>query len=113
MLSPERIGTNGVREYKFDGKDMHVKTTYHDDKSLSTNEEIRRSNMLEKAKLGIHEDEDIRMVISCPSTLQWALFKKKFPDVYNSMASTDEQIRMKGSFQLQLLHPDWVVFSRL
>ncbi len=113
MLSPERIGTNGIREYKFDGTDMHVKTTFRDDKSLDINERIRRSRMLEKGTFGLHDNEDVRLVISCPSTMQWAVFRKKYPDVYSSIISTDEQVRMKGAYQLQLLHPDWVVMSRL
>ena len=113
MSKPEIAGTNAVREYKFDGKDMHVKTTFNDDKSLDTNENIRRSRMLEKGTFGLHDNEDVRLVISCPSTLQWAIFRRKYPDIYKSVLSQDEAIRMQGANQLQLLHPEWVVMSRL
>jgi len=109
----ELVGTNAVREHKFDGNKLHVKTVFNDDKSLDTNENIRRSGMLDKAKLGLHENEDVRMVISIPSTLQYALWKKKFPDMYEMIKSLDESVRMKGIFQLKLIHPDWVVFERL
>lgn len=108
----EQIGSNGIREYKFDGKDMHVKTTFHDDKSLDTNEDIRRSGMLEKAKLGLHDDEDIRFTISCPSTLQWMYFKRDYPEIYEMLVSKDEALRMEAAKKIQILNPLWVCYHR-
>ncbi len=96
-------------------QDSHlvVQTTHHDDKNLERNALLKREGYLNKAKLGLHENEDIRMMISCPDPLQWSIFKKKHPDIYKMILHKDEQTRMTGCRRLQILHPEWVVQERL
>lgn len=109
----EFVGINASREFKFDGDTIHAKTVHHDDSALDINENIRLDGMLDKKKFGLHDDEDVRMVISCPDGLQWSIFKKKFYETYKKLMSPDEVLRMSGARELQILHPSWVVQSRL
>lgn len=95
-----------------DGK-FYVKTTFHDDAALRQNERIRSSGMLEKGRLGLHDNEDIRATISCPSVTQWNIFKKKFREVYKMLNSRDESERMSAVKRIQIIHPDWIVQERL
>ncbi len=107
-------GTNAVTLEGFEDNKYYAKTTFYDDKALEQNKKIRNSGMLDDSKLGLHLDEDIRMAISIPSTLQWSIFCKKNADTYKLLtSSTSESDRMKGARQLQILHPSWVVFDRL
>jgi hypothetical protein len=41
------------------------------------------------------------------------LFKRKHPEVYSRLMAKDEPERMKGARELSILHPGWVVYSRL
>lgn len=108
------VGTNAVRVEGFEDGKYHAKTTFFDDDALEHNKKIRNSGMLEKSALGLHDNADVRMAISCPSTTQWMYFKSKHYETYKLLTSqTSEEDRMKGARQLQLLHPDWVVFERL
>ena len=100
-----------------DGK-LHVRTVFEDDAALAKNRRIRDSGMLNKGQLGIHDDADMRAVISCPSVEQWRLFQRDHADIYKSLttrgqSTQDDADRMKGARQLQLLHPAWVVYTRL
>lgn len=110
-------GLKKVRTKTEEGK-LFVHTTFYDDKDLEQNNRIRLSGMLDKAKLGLHENEDMRAVISCPSNLQWSLFRKKHNDTYKLLTTRgtllqDEADRVKGVKQLEILHPDWVIYTRL
>jgi len=107
------VGSNSVTRARSEDGLFYVHTVFNDDKALAQNRKIEGSGMLDKGKLGLHDDEDIRMVISCPSTEQWMLFKKKHPETYKLIKSTIEHERMKGARQLMLLHPAWVCYSRL
>ena len=102
------IVTRGKTE---DGK-FYTETTFFDDESLAQNRRIADSGMLDGGKLGLHDDEDIRFVLSCPSVEQWNLFKKKYPDIYKALMSRDEKARMVGARRLSLLKPAWVIYSR-
>ena len=113
MQHSERVSRNAISHVKKEDGKAYCHTVFHDDASLDQNQRIRSSGMLEKGKLGLHDNEDLRMVISCPDTLQWAIFKKKNPETYRLLKSADEAERMKGALQIQLLHPAWVVQSRL
>ena len=94
--------------------DLHVfKTQYFDKESLAINDRIRKSGMLNKAELGLHDDADIRMAISFPSVVLFSAFKKKHPDIYEMLHSKDEAVRMRGAKQLQLVHPEYCVYDRL
>lgn len=95
-----------------DGK-LCVHRTFHDDYALEKAKRLRESNIMAKAKLSLHDNEDIRFAISCPSTEQWILFKRDHRDTYKLLTSRHEQERMKGARQIQLLHPEWVVQERL
>ena len=107
------VGSNSIeRALAEDGK-LWIHTTYHDDAALERNKQIRSAKLMEKAKLSLHEDEDVRMVVSCPSVSQWNLFKKQHGETYDLVMSTLEHERMRGARQLQLLHPEWVVQSRM
>jgi hypothetical protein len=94
-----------------DGK-FYVQTTFYDDAALHRNNDIRLSGMLNKGKLGLHDNEDIRGVISCPSVEQWNIFKKKHKPTMDLLNSKDESTRMKGFKQVEILEPNWVVYSR-
>lgn len=111
-------GTNSITRARSEGGLFYVETQFKDSDSLQRNRDIAASGMLEKAKLGLHDDEDMRMVISCPCTMQWSIFKRKHNDVYKMLTTRghrteDDALRMKGAKQLQILHPDWVVMERL
>jgi len=107
-----RLGTNAVVHQGIEDGKIYAKTTFHDDYSLAINNKIRMSGMLDKHKLGLHENEDTRAIISCPSTMQWGLFKKKHRETYDLITANTEVERMKGVRQIQLLHPDWVLMVR-
>ncbi len=109
----ELVGTNGATKTVIEGDKLYAHTIFSDDRSLQRNADIKTSGMLENARLGLHDDEDMRMVISCPSTTQWSLFRKKHLETYKLIISTDESERIKGCRQLQILEPAWVVFARL
>ena len=94
-----------------DGK-LYAHTIFNDDQSLEQNNKIRLSGMLDRAKLNLHDNEDIRAAISCPSVFQWSIFKKKHFDTYKMLTSKEEVQRIKGIRQLEILHPDWVIYSR-
>jgi hypothetical protein len=112
------VGSNSVTTAQLDGNKLYVHTKFYDDLALAKNRKIQNSGALDKAKLGLHDDEDIRLVVSCPSHEQWSLFKRKHPDVYALLTtrggSVDaDQSRMKGALQLSLLEPEWVIQTRL
>jgi len=107
------VGTNSIQRAVVEDGTMYFNTTYYDDASLQRNADIRKAGFLDKGKLGLHENEDIRLAISCPSVEQWNLCKKKHPETFDLLMSRNEPMRMKGARQLQLLHPDWVVMDRL
>lgn len=90
-----------------------VETKHYDDANLERNKKLRNEGFIDKAKFGLHDNEDIRMMISIPDGLQWTIFKRKFPEVYKLIMSKDEKDRMRGCRQLQLLHPEWIVQERL
>lgn len=89
-----------------------VETQFHDDHFRKVSDRIRSSGMLNKMKLGLHDDEDVRFVISFPSTMAFSNFKRNHSVTYSLLKSTDEAERVKGGLQLQLLHPDWVLEAR-
>lgn len=95
-----------------DGK-LFVHTIFNEKAALEQNKLIRNHGFMKNGELGLHDKADIRFGISCPSNLQWELFKKTYPDIYKSIKSTDESERVKGCKQLQLIEPEWVVQERL
>jgi hypothetical protein len=90
-----------------------VQTTHYDDENLERNKQLRNEGFIDKAKFALHDNEDIRMMISIPDGLQWSIFKRRFPEIYKLIMSKDETDRMSGCRKLQLLHPEWVVQERL
>lgn len=108
-----RTGTNGFEKVCIEDGILYGHTEFYDKGTLTQNERIRRSGMLDKGSLGLHDNADLRMTISCPSVTQWNYFKKDYPDVYKLLMSRDSQQRMSGAKQLQILEPSWVVQSRL
>lgn len=96
-------------------QDSHlvVETKHYDDASLDRNKKLRNEGFIDKAKFALHDNEDIRMMISIPDGMQWTIFKRKFPEVYKLIMSKDEADRMSGCRKLKLLHPEWVVQERL
>jgi len=103
---------NSVTRARSEAGKFYVEQTFYDDMSLEQNQRIRNSKMLERAKLGLHDNEDIRGVISCPSTEQWMIFKKKHTETYKLLTSKLEAERMKGLRQVSLLKPAWVIYDR-
>ncbi len=111
--SINRTGFNGVEKVGVEDGVLYGLTEFYDKQSLDINQKIKNSGMLEKGALGLHDNADIRMTISCPSTLQWRYFKKDHAETYKLLMSRDEIERLRGAKQLQILEPDWVVQSRL
>lgn len=95
-----------------DGK-TYAKTTIHDDAALERVKRLKHEAVLDKARLGIHDNADLRMVISCPSIVLWNYFKRDHPKTYSLLNSKDESERMKGAKQVQFIHPEWIIQERL
>lgn len=114
---PRELGTErgqlGVRRHAIEDGKLYARTVFNDDVALERNKQIRAAGLINKAKLNLHDQEDIRMVISCPDTLQWSLFKRDFPDIARNLHSKCETERMSACKQLQILHPEWVLQERL
>jgi len=94
-----------------DGK-LYIQTTHYDDAALARNERIRNSGILEKAKLELHHNEDLRAAISCPSVAQWNQFNKEHPELEGLLNSKQEYERLKAVDTISLCHPDWVLMVR-
>ena len=107
------IGTNSKSRVITQGDTLYVHSIYDDKQSLDQNSRIRNSGMMDNGQLSLHNDADIRMSISCPSVEQWTVFKRKHSGSYQLLMSSKEEERMRGAKQLQILHPEWVVYSRL
>lgn len=95
-----------------DGK-YYVHHRFHDDASLARNQQLRNSRHIEKARLGLHDNEDIRGWLSVPTLKQWNLFCKAHPDIYSKLKSRLEHERMTAMSFIKRMHPEWVVQSRL
>ena len=95
-----------------EGDTLFVDTKFHNKHSLEVNKKIRNSQMLEKMKLGLHDGEDARAVLSIPSNLEWQLFKDKHPDIYNDLKAPQEQDRLNAIRRIQFLEPEWVLMER-
>ena len=106
------VGSNSLTQGRSENGLFHVHTRYFDDVALQRNRDIAASGMLERSKLGLHDNEDMRGVISCPSVEQWNQFKKKNPDVYALLTSKQEHDRVRAVQLIDILHPDWVIYSR-
>lgn len=91
----------------------YVHTQFHDDEALEKIRRLRDSEILQKAKLGLHEGEDLRAAFSFPSVMQFNLFKKKNPEIWALINSPSETERIRGSGKLAILHPEYVVQQRL
>lgn len=109
----ERTGSNSVTNTVIEGGKLYFHTIFNDDAALHQNTRLRNSGHLDRKKLGLHEDEDVRMMISIPSVLQYTIFQKKHPNTITLLNSKIESERMRGAKQLQILHPEWVVMERL
>ena len=109
----QRISHNATQRVVRQDEKLYVYTHFADDPALERNKQIKAAALLDKAKLNLHDGEDIRMIISCPDTLQWSLFKRDHKETHKLIHSRDEAERMKGCRQLQILHPEWVVQERL
>lgn len=109
----ERISNNATQRVVTHGNELYIQTDFADDAALERNKQIKAAALLDKAKLKLHDDEDVRMIISCPDGIQWSLFKRQHEETYKLIHSRLEEERMKGCRQLQILHPEWVVQERL
>lgn len=110
LLAAER--THRI-EVERDGGKLRVMKIFNNKKALEQNKAIRNANMMNRGQLGLHDKADIRMGISVPSTYEWELFKRKHPDIYAGIKSSDESERMKACKRLQAIEPEWVVQERL
>ena len=108
------FGGNAVTKLVRTDADTLVKhTEFFDDASLIRNEQIRKSKMLERGTLGLHENADYRMVISVPSQDQYDLWKAKNPGDYELLMSKNLDERLRGAKRLQFTHPQWVLYDRV
>ncbi len=107
-------GTNSVQREGWEDGEYYCETEFFDKKQLNQNAKIRNSGMLDKGTLNLHDGADYRAVISIPSTLQYAIWKKKYPDAYKLLTSKDsEEDREKGIRMMDITEPGWVIYSRL
>ena len=44
--------------------------------------------------------------------MEWELFKRKHPDIYNDLKAPQEADRMSALRRIQLLEPEWVLMER-
>jgi hypothetical protein len=95
-----------------EGGTLFIDTQYHNQHSLNVNKKIRDSHMLDKMKLGLHDNEDVRATLSIPSNLEWTAFKNKHPDIYNDLKAPQEADRMNALRRIQILEPEWVLMER-
>ena len=106
------VDGNAVTTGKSEDGRFYVTQKFYDEGSLRRNHELRKAGVLNRGKLGLHDNEDIRYAISVPSADQWQLWKAANPDIYKLIKSPLEHDRMRGCKQLHILKPDWVIMSR-
>ena len=104
---------NHVTNTKAEDGKLYIQTTYYDDEALARNDRIRNSGILDKAKLELHQNEDIRGVISCPSVDQWNQFNSQHPEVKELLDSPYEHERLKALDVISLHKPAWVLMQRM
>ena len=108
------VGNHATRRVAIEDGVLYGHTVFNDDAALERNKQIRDHGMVgNKAALGIHDEADLRMTISCPDVTQWNLFKRKHPEIARGLHSKDESIRMKACAALKQHHPEWVIQERL
>ena len=107
------VSGNSITRGKSEDGKFYTQTTFYDDNALAKSRKLADSGLLDKSKLGLHDDADIRMVVNVPSTEQWMLFQRTHPEVYKLLTSRLDDERMKGARKLSILQPAWVVQSRL
>ena len=88
-------------------------TVFNDDIALDRVKRLRDENVLDRAKFGMHDGADLRLVISCPSVVLWNYFKRDHAKTYELLNSKDETERMMGAREMRFLHPEWCIMSRL
>lgn len=91
----------------------YAKTVFQDDAALSRIKALRDEKVLDKAQLALHDNADLRLVVSCPSLVMWNFFKRDHAATYKLLHSDNEHERMKGAKQVEFLHPEWCIYSRL
>lgn len=91
----------------------YAKTVFNDSMALDRVKRLRDGSVLDRAKFGMHDDADLRLVISCPSVVLWGYFKRDHAKTYELLNSKDETERMKGAREMQFIHPEWCIMSRL
>lgn len=106
------IDGNHVQRAKLDGSRLQIHTKFYDDATLKRNQTLRNADLLNKAKMQLHDNEDIRFMISCPSQFQWQIFKKRYPDLHKGLHSQVEHERMSAARKIAILEPTWVVQTR-
>ena len=91
---------------------LYVHTDFNDDVALQRNKDIRAAELLNKPQLGIHDNADLRFIISVPDVNQWNLWKRDHPQEAKALFGRDETFRIKAAKYLALSHPEWVIFER-
>ena len=114
LIDVEKSGDTSIiqRVVREDGKLYHH-TRFEDDAALAKARKLADSGLIDKMALGLHDDADVRMVINCPTTEQWNIWKKENPEDYRLLTSRLEHERLQGARRLSLMHPAWVIQSRL
>ena len=91
---------------------LFVHTVFDDDAAIKRNTMLRDADLLTRAKLGIHDDADIRFILSVPSVMQWNLWKKAHPEDAKHLFGKDDVLRIRAAHRLSIEHPEWVIQSR-
>tara|TARA_R110000868_G_scaffold364240_2_gene627101 strand:+ start:1195 stop:1515 length:321 start_codon:yes stop_codon:yes gene_type:complete len=105
--------SNHVTHIKTEDGNLYANTIFYDDAANEKTKRLRESELLSRAKLSVHEDEDIRFSFSIPSVFQYNLFTRDNPETFKLMQSKVEHERMRGAKQFQLLHPEWCISARV
>jgi len=95
-----------------DGKKHHVVEQYNDCGVLAENAKLRSSDVLKDVKTVLHEGEKIEYWFRIPNNALFKEFKRAYPEVWDMIESADESIRMRGSQQMSILKPEWVIQKR-
>ena len=105
--------SNAVTRLITEDNTLYVHTDFNDDAALRRNKQIKDAELLSRPKLGIHDNADLRFVISIPDVNQWNIWKRKHPHEYKAlMTAKDHDYRLKAAKFLALSHPEWVIFER-
>lgn len=91
--------------------DQHyVHTVEYDDDILDQNQRIKSAGLVKQGdKNPLMDGGIIEYAFTIPSTWQWGLFQRKYPELYRQLMSTDDNERRRAARRLAIMKPEWLV----